>query len=324
MEHNSYEFVNGMSSSQKPQRSSTWIKLGILIGILILIYLFVISPTVISGSSMSPTINNGDSVLNNKIEYYLSTPIRNDIVIFKSPQNENIDSVGRVIATGGDTVQIKEGEVHLNGNVLREPYTVGITLIPTGEKAINEDETFTVPKDSLFILTDNRQHGTDSRNFGPVKTNKIIGKVVFRIWPSEKAGFIGIVPEKDKVAFTSGEDMYKAGYYFLDRNNETKAQELFAKAGNDYRYAWAFVALGNLKYEKHEYEAARTLYMSALSIESNNYAALRNVGEMYWLTGNRPEAIKYYKEAYKAYQTTDMTEERSQFETFLKNNKIIE
>jgi signal peptidase I len=143
--------------------------------LLILVTTFVISPTQVVGDSMSPTIKNGQNVLIYKINKNYQ---RGDVITFKSPKNDVIEYISRIIALEGDKLVFKENKVCLNGKLLQESYTSGVTNL-WYDSPFREGEEIVVPRDRVFVMSDNRQMSSDSREWGYVSVNKITGKVIY-------------------------------------------------------------------------------------------------------------------------------------------------
>lgn len=154
-----------------------------------LIYLFVAQPHKVSGNSMVPTFQNNDYILTDKLTYRFSPPQKGDIIVLKNPRNESQDFIKRIIATPGDSILIENGGVFVNGKKLTEEYLSNDTLSKGGSFLI-EDEQITVGQDQYIVFGDNRGHSSDSREWGPVTKNEIIGKVVFRYFPIISFGLI--------------------------------------------------------------------------------------------------------------------------------------
>lgn len=165
-----------------------WVKaIGLAIIIGLFIKTFIFNTTLVDGSSMNTTLNDGDRLFTNKILYFVSEPQKGDIVILKAPDDESKDYIKRVIATAGDTVKIEEGKVYLNGELLVEAYQPD-EVYTYGEYF--EGETITIAEDEIFVMGDNRLRGAskDSRIFGPIKKDSIKGKANFRYYPFNNMG----------------------------------------------------------------------------------------------------------------------------------------
>jgi len=158
--------------------------------VLVMIYLFIMSPQEVSGHSMEPNFQNGDYILTNKIVYKLSEPERGDIVIFKSPANKDIDYIKRVIGLPGESVELREQHFYINDQLLDEPYEYNKPVY--GGSFLQEGVPITVPDGMYFVSGDNRPGSSDSREFGCIPVEDFIGKAILRYWPTTS---IGIIPK---------------------------------------------------------------------------------------------------------------------------------
>ena len=128
----------------------------------------------VDGSSMLPTLQNGEYVLVNRLAFRNDLPSRGDIIVFVSPQTPELDLIKRVIGLPGDTVKIFNGQVQVNGQTLNEPY---IAATPT------YNSEWEVPEGNLFVLGDNRNDSSDSHAWGPLPIENVIGKAILIYWP---------------------------------------------------------------------------------------------------------------------------------------------
>lgn len=142
-----------------------------------LVKTFIVQPFWVPTGSMIPTILPNDRVLAIKFIYKFTDPKPGDIVVFLPPNGDQKDYIKRVIAVEGQKVKIKDGLVYVNGKPLREDY-------------LSEDNfdsgsmpEIVVPEDHIFVMGDNRPNSLDSRVFGPIKKDMIIGKAVLIYWP---------------------------------------------------------------------------------------------------------------------------------------------
>lgn len=142
----------------------------------ILIRTFIITPVRVDGASMDQTLEDGQILL----LYKLANIDYGDIVVLDEEKEGEI-IIKRIIGMPGDTVSIKDNTVYVNDEELEEDYAYGET---------SDYEEITLGDDEYFILGDNRPISKDSRYFGPVKEDEIIGKVIFRLWPFNKFGTI--------------------------------------------------------------------------------------------------------------------------------------
>ena len=154
-----------------------------------LVYLFVAQFHKVSGNSMFPTYHNGDYLITEKISYKLGNPRRGDVIVLKNPRDESQDFIKRVIAIPGDTIKIEGQSVFINGGQLEENYLPSQT--PTHSGAFLKDgDPVKAGVDQYFVLGDNRDHSSDSREWGAVTKEKIIGKAFFRYWPPQSMGLL--------------------------------------------------------------------------------------------------------------------------------------
>lgn len=153
------------------------------------IYLFVAQPHKVSGQSMFPNFHNGDYILTDKITYRFHPPQYGDVIVLKNPRNERQDFIKRIIALPGQKVRVEGNFVYIDDSKLAEIYLP--TDTPTRASAfLKEGEIFTVPSDQWIVFGDNREHSSDSREWGTVPKNEIIGKVFFRYFPFNSFGLI--------------------------------------------------------------------------------------------------------------------------------------
>lgn len=159
----------------------------ILFGAVYVIVHYVGERTQVRGDSMYPSLSDGDNLIVDKISYHFSDPKRYDIVVFPFQYQEGTFYIKRVIGLPGETVQIQDGNIYINGKALEEPY--GYEPIRNPGLA---SEAVTLGQDEYFVLGDNRNNSADSRepSVGFVSRDTIIGKAVFRIWPASSVGFL--------------------------------------------------------------------------------------------------------------------------------------
>ncbi len=141
-----------------------------------------------TGDSMKPVLNNGDVVLVNRFSYTFGSPKRGDLIVFKPKGNENNhDYIKRVVALPGETVELVEGGIYIDGEKLDESYET----TPLTDVGIVTDK-ITLEEDEYFVLGDDRQNSEDSRDMevGNVKRSEIFGKAWFVLSPMSDFGFI--------------------------------------------------------------------------------------------------------------------------------------
>ncbi|MFM7062269.1 MAG: signal peptidase I [Actinomycetes bacterium] len=155
----------------------------------LLVKTFLFQAFRIPSESMVPTLQVGDRVLVNKLSYRLHDVRRGDVVVFSRPDQledptgvEPEDLIKRVVAVGGDTVVARDGVLYVNNQPLTEPY------VAQGAGTFRLDEPVTVPDGKVFVMGDNRENSQDSRYFGPIPTDSIVGRAFVRMFPFGRFG----------------------------------------------------------------------------------------------------------------------------------------
>jgi signal peptidase I len=153
----------------------------------------------IEGPSMRPNLEEGQYLIVNKLVYRLHPPQRGDIIVFNHPRNTDRDLVKRVIGLPGESVQIRDGQVYINETLLAEPY---ITYRATTRGPIQ----YQLGPDEYFVLGDNRPNSDDSRHWGALKRDQIVGKAWISYWPPNSWGGVAHYSfPKDSVGVGGGE-----------------------------------------------------------------------------------------------------------------------
>ncbi|MCC7117572.1 MAG: signal peptidase I [Anaerolineales bacterium] len=135
---------------------------------------FISARVRVDGTSMVPTLQDGEFVFVSKLSYRWSEITRGDIIVFHFPRNPEEDLIKRVIGLPGDRVEIRNGQVFVNGQPLNEPYIA---------EAPNYAAEWQVEPQTLFVLGDNRNNSSDSHSWGLLPIEKIVGKAIFIYWP---------------------------------------------------------------------------------------------------------------------------------------------
>lgn len=145
------------------------------------IIMFIGQVTIVEGHSMEPNLHDNQRLVMDKISYEFYEPQRGDVVIIELPDSEKA-LIKRVIGLEGETVEIRDDHVYVNGVMLAEPYQPNHPLAP--------HPPTTVPTEHIFVMGDNRPNSRDSRSFGTVDIYRVVGKARFSIWPPETFGLI--------------------------------------------------------------------------------------------------------------------------------------
>ena len=166
----------------------------------VLIQTFFVQAFKIPSGSMIPTFRIGDRIFVNKFLYSaripfvnlrlpvpsIKEPKRGDIIVFVSPEDPKKDFVKRLIAVGGDTVEIREGKIYINGNVVSDHAGINAVYYYNAGEYGKEGRPVTVPRDSYYALGDNSGSSRDSRYWGFVPRKNLIGKAICIYWPMNR------------------------------------------------------------------------------------------------------------------------------------------
>jgi signal peptidase I len=159
--------------------------LALAVIISVFLNLFVVQVTEVRQRSMESTLFQSDRVLVSKVDYRITQPERGDIVVFNPTTDTSIPFVKRVVAIGGDRVEVRDGRLLVNGEEANYPEARGSTL----PQSPQVQYPYTVPAGQFFALGDNRAASSDSRSFGAQPNERIIGKVILRFWPLDRLRF---------------------------------------------------------------------------------------------------------------------------------------
>ncbi|RCJ37012.1 signal peptidase I [Nostoc minutum NIES-26] len=183
--------VKQATASSKVWRS--WRENLILIAIALFLALFIrtfiAEPRYIPSDSMLPTLHTGDRLVVEKVSYHFHPPTTGDIIVFQPPAElqrrgypRDQAFIKRVIGVSGEIISVAQGKVYINGQPLSENYIA--------EPANQPFSPVQVPADKFFVMGDNRNDSNDSRYWGFLPRQNIIGRATFRFWPLDRIGFI--------------------------------------------------------------------------------------------------------------------------------------
>jgi signal peptidase I len=138
---------------------------------------FATERVVVDGMSMEATLYAGQLLLVSRFHYWLSVPQRGDIVIFHLAANSERDFIKRVIGLPRETVELRAGQVYINGRMWHEPY-----VIESCDPTLCPDSIWQIGADEYFVMGDNRNYSRDSRSFGAIPRTALVGKAILRYW----------------------------------------------------------------------------------------------------------------------------------------------
>lgn len=169
------------------------IVLAIAVVAVILVRMYVVEPYIIPSESMDPTIEVGDMVLGEKLSLKSEEPKPGDIVFFKNPDPDSGHGVlvKRVVAVGGQTVDLRYGKVYIDGVEEKGGHAHGMSM-PLEERYLETDVSFpyTVPEGYIWVMGDNRENSLDSRSFGAIPVDTVYAESWIRYWPFNRIGAV--------------------------------------------------------------------------------------------------------------------------------------
>lgn len=140
---------------------------------------------VVEGPSMQPTFQTGQFLLVSRVNYMFSNPTYGDIIVFHYPNQPRDDYIKRVIGIPGDVIEFRGTELYVNGRAMQEPY-----INEPCQSLRCRDERWELEANEFFVMGDNRNQSSDSRSFGPVSRQFIVGEAVIRYWPPHVWGIV--------------------------------------------------------------------------------------------------------------------------------------
>lgn len=173
------------TSSSFGRELRTWgrdVAVALLLAMLIIVFLY--QPVKVEGTSMAPLLSDQERIFINKFVYRFEPIHRGDVVVFWYPLDTSKSFIKRVIGLPGDTIDIRAGELYVDGKHVAEPY------VPPSYFDDSSYGPIQIPSDEYFVMGDHRDSSNDSRIFGPVPRKYIYGKAVFAYWPFREFGEI--------------------------------------------------------------------------------------------------------------------------------------
>jgi signal peptidase I len=143
----------------------------------LLVQQFLVKPFAIPSPSMEPTLVEGDRVLVNRLVYHFRAPDRGDVIVFHPPERPGSDPfIKRIVAVGGDTIEVRDGYLYVNGARQEEQYIKEYPIVGDFRQTV-------IPQGYIWAMGDNRNNSGDSRVFGPVSLDAIMGEAFAIYWP---------------------------------------------------------------------------------------------------------------------------------------------
>ena len=161
----------------------------IAVGLALVIIIFLYQPVKVEGTSMAPLLSDQERIFINKFVYRFEPITRGDVVVFWYPLDKTKSFIKRVIALPGESVEIRQGLVYVDGQQIKEPY------VPPQYEDLSDYGPVRVPSNMYFVMGDHRISSNDSRVFGPVPSRFIYGRAVFAYWPVDHFGSLSATAE---------------------------------------------------------------------------------------------------------------------------------
>lgn len=160
--------------------------------IIIPIRYFLIQPFYVKGASMEPNFYDHEYLIVNEITYRFDDPKRGDVIVFRYPRNPQEYFIKRVIGLPGEKVKVEDGGIYIYNEDNPRGIKLEETYLPDDTKTYGlSNEVISLNNDEYYVFGDNRNSSKDSRSFGPVNRSFIVGKVLLRGWPFNRAGLLG-------------------------------------------------------------------------------------------------------------------------------------
>ena len=164
----------------------------IALSIFLVVYLFFMQPHQVYGQSMVPNFLDGEYVLTDKVAYKMRNPERGEVIVFHAPEAANCykgtgcDFIKRILALPGETIEVKNNGIYINSTKLDEPYIPDNYQTSPGEFIKNR--RVVLGENEYFVMGDNRSYSSDSRVWGPITKEEIVGRAFYRYWPLKSIG----------------------------------------------------------------------------------------------------------------------------------------
>jgi signal peptidase I len=180
------------SPSTLPRELRTWARdLAVALSLALVIIIFLYQPVKVEGTSMAPLLSDQERIFINKFVYRFEPIDRGDVVVFWYPLDRTKSFIKRVVGLPGETIELRHGELYINGKELKEPY------VPANFFDGSSYGPIRIPESEYFVMGDHRDSSNDSRVFGPVPRSAIYGKAVFAYWPVDHFGSLSLATNDD-------------------------------------------------------------------------------------------------------------------------------
>lgn len=188
-----YKTLIAPKSSDQSTALKNWFQIAKGVDILLILGLlfrsFILQPFLVEGSSMEPNFHNREFLLVDRISYKFNQPQRGQVIIFKFPKNPSEDYIKRIIGVPGDNIKVEAGQVYVNGNIISQDFLPDGAQTNVSSSRSNSLE-LTLNQNEFFVMGDNRDNSSDSREWGIVPQANLIGRAWFIVYPFNYFGLV--------------------------------------------------------------------------------------------------------------------------------------
>ncbi len=161
----------------------------ISLAIVLPIRYYIAQPFIVRGASMEPNFANSEYLIVDEISYRFGEPVRGDVVVFRYPMDPRQFFIKRIVGLPGERIETRSGRIVVTG-ADGIPFTLEEPYLPLAYRQIGPDFKIALAADEYFVMGDNRNASSDSRVWGPLKRDLVVGKAFFRVWPPGAFGFV--------------------------------------------------------------------------------------------------------------------------------------
>lgn len=162
----------------------------ISLAIVVPIRYFIVQPFIVRGASMEPNFEDSQYLIIDEASYYFRTPEREEVIVFRYPRDPRQFFIKRIIGLPGERIETKRGRVKIYNAQYPEGFALGEEYLAPLGRSTHPDMSTTLGQDEYFVMGDNRDFSSDSRVWGPLDKEFIVGRTVIRVWPFQKFGAV--------------------------------------------------------------------------------------------------------------------------------------
>lgn len=154
---------------------------------------FIVQPFIVRGASMEPAFDDREYLIVDELSYFLREPKRGEVIVFRYPRDPRQFFIKRIIGLPGEEIEIKNGRIKIHNTGYPDGFLLEESYLKPPDRTTNPDLTITLDEGDFFVLGDNRDFSSDSRVWGVLERDFIVGRALFRAWPVAR---LGIIPDQ--------------------------------------------------------------------------------------------------------------------------------